>query len=71
MVELTIRYGLDEWIVCPKYVTANRMINPVISCANGDEAMSIYEQLNGKKLQEIEAFIRLRNKLSETNNIRI
>lgn len=64
MVELTIRYSLGEWIVCPEHVTANRMIKPVIGCSSSEEAMEIHQQLNGKKLQEIEAFIKLRNKLN-------
>ena len=40
------------------------MINPVIMCESSDEAMNTYLQLNGKKLQEIEAFIKLRNKFA-------
>jgi len=64
MVELTIRPGHNCWWVMPKHTTANRMINPVIMCESSDEAMNTYLQLNGKKLQEIEAFIKLRNKFA-------
>jgi hypothetical protein len=64
MVELTISFCLGEWLVAPMHMTANRMINPTIACSTFDEAMGIHEQLNGKKLQEIEAFIKLRNQLA-------
>lgn len=64
-MELTIKYGLGGWVVCPMYYSANRMINPVITCNSSEEAMDIQEQLNGKKLQEIEAFIKLRKKLCD------
>lgn len=64
-MELTIKYSLGGWIVCPLHNTANRMINPVITCSSSEEAMDIQEQLNGKRLQEIEAFIKLRNKLRD------
>ena len=63
MIELTISHFLNRWVVSPKHQTANRMYTPVIDCETFDEAMEIHQQLNGKKLQEIEAFIKLRKKL--------
>lgn len=63
MVELTIHCSGERWWVVPKHYTGNRMINPVINCDTSEEAMDILHQLNGKKLQEIEAFIKLRRKL--------
>lgn len=64
MIELTIRSFLNDWIVAPKHLSANRMINPTVVCSTFDEAKEVYQQLDGKKLQEIEAFIKLRNKLN-------
>ena len=64
MVELTIQCMSSSWWVAPKYQTANRMHCPIIECSSPEEAMSIFQQLNGKKLQEIEAFIKLRKKLN-------
>ena len=67
MVELTIRTGFNSWWVVPKHYTGNYLINPVIRCYSSEEAMSIFQELNGSKLETIEAFIKLRRKLQNGN----
>lgn len=59
-MELTIQRSLGYWVVTGKSADPNVFI----TCVTADEAMEILQQLNGKKFEELEAFIKLRSKLN-------